>query len=129
MRRTLVVIGIQLSLAAAVVWAADVDISTDLMQSIEDTTKDLDSNVALKDGQQALHDAKALATLFDEVEQHFHQASDAPRGVELSQQSHRLVDAVASKVAANDFDAAATSVDQLEHTCKQCHQLYKPPKP
>lgn len=105
--------------------AAQFEISADFMQTIEDTTRSLDSNVALKDAASAGKEAQELAQAFAEVEAFYQQRGDAADGVRLAQQGRVSAETIAQAVASNDFAAASHAVSTLTRTCKGCHELYK----
>lgn len=125
MRKTTMVLAVNLAVAAALVTAAGLEISSDLMQNIEEATKSLDSSVALKDGKAAVTESRELQALFAQVEAFYKLHPEAGQGLALSQKARGLADEVARHVASNDFSAAAGAVDDLARSCKQCHEVYK----
>ena len=124
MRKITIVLGICGALAGSLV-SANTEVSPELMQTIEDTTKSLDSNVAIKDAKAALAEAKELEELFKQVEAHFAQKNGTPDAVAFSQKSKGFASEVAKFVEANDFDAASKAVNSLAKSCKTCHEIYK----
>jgi hypothetical protein len=110
------------------VLATDVDMDSDLMQTIEDAAKSIDSNIATKDAKRATADAKELEELFKQVETYFVRKGNAEDGVKSSQKSKELASQVAKSVAAQDFDTASDAAQDMVRACKSCHDTYKPPK-
>ena len=124
MQRKLIVFGAMLCVSAGLALAA-VELDTDLMQNIDDTNKSLASNIALKDGNAAIADAKSMNAMFGTVETYFVQKGDAANAVDLTKQSRELTLAIVNAVTANDYDAATDAATTLSRTCKKCHTFYK----
>jgi hypothetical protein len=110
------------------VLATEVEMDSDLMQTIEDAAKSVDSNIATKDAKRATADAKELEELFKQVETYFVRKGNAEDGVKSSQKSKELASQVAKSVAAQDFDTASDAAQDMVRACKSCHDTYKPPK-
>lgn len=104
---------------------AEEEISADLMQTIEGTTKSLDSNVALKNAKAAQGEAKEIVALLKQVEAHFERKPNAADAVGFARKSKGFAADVAAAVAANDFSAASAAVRSLVKSCKTCHEIYK----
>lgn len=122
MRKTVVVLMIPLLFITDV--SAETDVA-DLMPTIEDVAKSLDTNVALKQAKAAA-EAKALEVLFKQVEATFAREQDAADAVAFAQKTQGLALAVAESVEANDFDAATDAYGALMRSCKACHSVYRP---
>jgi len=94
MRRTLTTLAAAVALGTfliGVVHSADEEeLSTDLMQSIEDTNKSLASNIATQNAKGATSDAKELNEMFSQVETFYVHKSDAVDAVELARKSKNL---------------------------------------
>jgi cytochrome c556 len=101
------------------------EITADAMRDIEDTTKSLDSNVALKDAKTAVEQAKEVAAFFQQVEGFYTQKGDAADAVGFACKTHELAAQVQAAVDAQNFDAANEAVSQLARSCKTCHEVYK----
>jgi hypothetical protein len=112
---------------AGIVWAQTVhiDMDQDLMQVIDDTTKEVNSNLALKDAKAATADAEQLENYFKEVETIFVQQGQADDGVALAKQARAAAIELGKSVNANDFDTAQINARSLTRTCKSCHDVYK----
>jgi hypothetical protein len=124
LRRALALLALQAALLGAV-GSAEVEVDGDLMRSIDDTVKSLDSNVSLKAGKAAAAEAKELAGLFAQIEVYYVRKRDAQHAVELSRKSMELAAQVAQAVEAEDFDTAADAVSGFIRACKACHNIYK----
>lgn len=105
--------------------AATFEVDGELMRGIEDTTKSLDSNVALKDKKAAGGEARELAALFVQVESYYSAKANAADAVGWARKTHQLAASVQQSVEAEDYDAAADTVSQLVRSCKTCHEVYK----
>lgn len=105
--------------------AVHIEMDQDLMQVIDDTTKDVNSNLALKDAKAAATDAEQLQSYFKEVETIFAHHAEAADGVELAKQAQQAAVELGKAVAGSDFDAAQTHARALTRTCKSCHDVYK----
>jgi cytochrome c556 len=107
---------------------ADEDLDEDLMQSIEDTTKSLSSNLSLHDGRASTADAQDLGEMFGKVQTYFEQRGNAADAVDLARKSRDLSAAIARSVSAADFDGALDTSTTLSRACKSCHRAYKKEK-
>ena len=129
MRRMLSAAGVALTLAAAV-YAADIDYSDfddDLMRTMDDAVKDLDSNVGGRESDAALANAAVLKDGLAWAEKYFAQKPEAPLGAGFAREGQEQVAALIKAVEAKDFDAAHGNVRAVVKTCKSCHEAYKPP--
>jgi hypothetical protein len=115
-------------LLAACAAMAAVELSADAMRDAEDTLKSLDSNVSLKVGPKALEEARELARFFQAVEGHYTAKADAQMGVKFAKLSREHAEKAVKALEAKDFDAAFEAVDDLQRSCKRCHEVYKKPK-
>lgn len=127
MPKTMLVVGFVILTMVGVVFAqtVQIDIDQDLMQTIDDTTKEVNSNIALKDAKAAATDAQQLEGYFKEVETVFLQHGQADDGVSLAKQAQQAAVELGKSVTANDFDTAQTAARTLTRTCKSCHDVYK----
>lgn len=128
MRRTLTTLAAALALGvflSGVVHSADDELSTDLMQSIEDTNKSMASHIALQNAKGATSDAKELQEMFTQVESFYVNKGDAPDAVELARKSKLLSGEILKQVDSKAFDKAVDTATDLARTCKTCHNFYK----
>lgn len=105
--------------------SAQSSLDDDLMQNIEDSTKSLTSNIALKDIKAGALDAKELAEMFAKVETFYQQKGDAEEAVALSRKSRELSVEVGKEIVGRNFDHANEIATNLSKTCKTCHTIYK----
>jgi cytochrome c556 len=115
---------------AATVFAADIDYSDfddDLMRTMDDAVKDLDSNVGGQEADAALANAAVLKDGLAWAERYFAKKPEAPLGAGFAREGQEQVAALIKAVEAKDFDAAHGSVRAVVKTCKSCHEAYKPP--
>ena len=124
MRKVLLFLVIQLALLGSVA-SATFEVDEDLMRSIEDTLKSLDSNIAMKDAKAAAAEARELSDLFAQIETYYAGRGDGGEGVTHSHKSRELASQILQGVEAKDFDAAADVVNNFARTCKACHQVYR----
>ena len=122
LRKTILVLAAQL-VALGAVFAMDVD--SDLMRGIDDTTKSLDSDVAQKDAKAAAAEARELVETFAKVESHYAEKSDTSDAAGFARKAQGYAADAVKAIDASDFDAAAEAVDKLTHSCKSCHDVYK----
>jgi hypothetical protein len=129
MRTLLLGAGVAFTLAATV-YAADIDYSDfddDLMRTMDDAVKDLDSNVGGQESDAALSNAAVLKDGLAWAEKYFAQKPEAPLGAGFAREGQEQVAALIKAVEAKDFDAAHGNVRAVVKTCKSCHEAYKPP--
>ena len=125
-QRTLLACTLQFALLGSALCAADaVDVDSDLMRSIDDTAKSLDSEVAQRDVKAALADARSLVETFARVESHYGQKPETADAVGFAHHTQELAAQALKAIAAQDFDAAGELVNQLTRSCKACHEIYK----
>ncbi len=125
-QRTLLACTLQFALLGSALCAADaVDVDSDLMRSIDDTAKSLDSEVAQRDVKAALADARSLVETFARVESHYGQKPETADAVGFAHHTQELAAQALKAIAAQDFDAAGEVVNQLTRSCKACHEIYK----
>jgi hypothetical protein len=104
---------------------AEMELDTDLMQTIEDVNKRMSSNIALKDIEAAKSDSKELTELFDKVESFFLKKGNAENAVELAKKSKGLTIEIVKAIESKNFTLASDSATALSRTCKTCHTFYK----
>jgi hypothetical protein len=125
-QRTLFACILQFALLGTGLCAADaVDVDGDLMRGIDDTAKSLDSDVAQKDGQAALADARSLVETFARIESHYGQKPETADAVGFAHKTQELAAQALKAIESQDFDAAGEAVHQLTRSCKTCHEVYK----
>jgi hypothetical protein len=125
MRKWKSVLYLTLAVATGSVVAAEVSIDEDYMQVMDDRQKSLASNIALKNGQAAVEDAKELDQMFSDVETFYTHKANADDAVNWTKTSKDLAVAITRYVASNDFDTASAKAASLAKTCKECHSVYK----
>ena len=125
MRKWKSVLYFTLAVTTGSVLAAEVSIDEDYMQVMEDRQKSLTSNIALKNGQAAVEDAKELDQMFNDVESFYAHKDNATDAVNWTKESKDLAVAITKYVASNDFDSASMKAVSLAKTCKECHSVYK----
>jgi cytochrome c556 len=124
MRKPLVFLIAQLALLGAVA-SAPIDIDADLMRGIDDTAKSLDSDVAQKDAKAATQEARELVETFTRIEAHYAEKPETVDAVNFAHRTQMLAAQALKAIQAQDFDAAAETVNQLTRSCKSCHDVYK----
>ena len=116
---------LSLLFASGAIGAAEIELDTDLMHSIEDTNKSLASNIALKDTKAALSDCKELNGMFEQVQTFFTQKGNADDAVDLARKSKDLTVEIVKQIGGKDFDSATNSATALSRNCRTCHTFYK----
>ena len=130
MRRNSLAAGVLLTLAASVM-AADIDFSDfddDLMRSMDDAIKELDSNVGGQDAKASLANAAVLEDGLVWAEKYFVAKPEAPLGAGYAREGKEHLAAVVTAVEGKHFAAASNNVRAVVRTCKACHEAYKPPE-
>jgi cytochrome c556 len=133
MRKKMWAAGVVLTLAAAAVFAAAADIDysdfdEELMRSMDDAIKDLDSNVGGQDGAAALANAKVLTDGLGVAEGYFANKPQTPLGAGYARDAQQNLKTLVQSLEAKDFDAASNKVREVVRSCKACHEAYKPPE-
>ena len=133
MRKQVWAAGVAMTLAAAAVFAAAADIDysdfdEELMRSMGDAIKDLDSNLGGQDAQASLADTKVLLDGLSTAEKYFAKKPETPLGAGYAREAQQHLDAIVKSIEAKDFDSASNSVRDVVRTCKACHEAYKPPE-
>lgn len=123
-RKSLVCLALQLALLGSVS-GASFEVNEDDMREIEDTTKSLDSNVALKQGKSAVTEVREILAYFKQVEGFYAAKGDAADAVEFARKSHATAAEILRAIEGNDFDSAAQAMSSLTRNCKGCHDVYK----
>jgi hypothetical protein len=122
--------GAMLVLAASVM-AAELDFSDfddELMRSMDDAIKELDSNVGGQDAKASLANAVVLGDGFAWAEKYFAARPEAPLGAGFAREGKEHLAGLVKTIEAGDFDAASNGVRAVVKTCKACHEAYKPPE-
>jgi hypothetical protein len=114
-----------MGLASATVVGAEGEFEMDFMQSVEDVTKNLVSNLAQENAPAVLADARELDGMLSQVEAHYTKKGDTPDAVEISKDSRVLVAEIGKLAGARDFDNATAKSSELSRACKSCHKIYK----
>jgi hypothetical protein len=120
-----------LSTLAASVLAAEIDFSDfddDLMRSMDDAVKELDSNVGGQDAKASLANAAVLQDGLAWAEKYFAAKPEAPLGAGYAREGREHLAALVQAVESGNFDAASNNVRAVVKTCKTCHEAYKPPE-
>ncbi|MES1195905.1 MAG: cytochrome c [Steroidobacter sp.] len=102
-----------------------IDVDQDLMHAIDETVKDVNSNISLKDSKAAIAHAKELQDYFQQVETVFKEHGNVDDGVDLAVKAQQAAVELGKSASANDFDAAQAHAKDLSSTCKSCHDVYK----
>jgi len=114
-----------LALIAGPVLSAAVEPDGDLMRSIDDTTKGLDSSVSQHDLAAATQQAQELAAVFSQISEHYAAQPDHADAVDFSRKTRQFAEQALQSLKSGDFDAASGHVLNLTRSCKACHQVYK----
>ncbi|AWB69188.1 hypothetical protein C2869_22055 (plasmid) [Saccharobesus litoralis] len=104
---------------------ADLAIDIDLMNFMEETNDSLTSNIALKNRDGALDDARLLNELFILLEEHFIELGDHPEGLQLAKKSTALTIKLNDEITSGNYKLATQLGINLSNTCKSCHEKFK----
>jgi len=130
MRKNWLAAGALMALAAGVM-SAEIDYSDfddELMRSMDDAIKDLDSNVGGQDAKASLANAAVLGDGFAWAEKYFAAKPEAPLGAGYAREGREHLVVLVQAIEAGNFDAASNGVRAVVRTCKACHEAYKPPE-
>jgi hypothetical protein len=122
--------GVLMALAVGVM-AGEIDYSDfddDLMQSMDEAIKELDSNVGGQDAKASLANAEVIRDGLTWAEKYFAAKPEAPRGAGLAREGQQHLALVVKSIEAGDFEAASNGVRSVVRSCKACHEAYKPPE-
>src|SRR6187402_3053353 len=120
MRRNWFAAGVLMTLAASVI-AAEIDFSDfddDLMRSMDDAVKELDSNVGGQDAKASLANAAVLQDGFAWAEKYFAAKPEAPLGAGYAKDGAEHLAELVKALEAGNFDAATGNVRAVVRTCK-----------
>ena len=130
MRKNWLAASVLMTLAASVI-AAEIDFSDfddDLMRSMDDAIKELDSNVGGQDAKASLANVAVLQEGLVWAEKYFVNKPEAPLGAGYAREGKEHLAALTQSLEAGNFDAATGNVRAVVKTCKACHEAYKPPE-
>jgi cytochrome c556 len=114
-----------LALQTAPVLCDEDEMDTDLMQTIDDTTKSVTSNIDLRKKQAADEDAHALQKLLSQVEVFYETRHDKADAVEFARTSLEIANRLQKLLTDKDFEGAARAANELSRSCRSCHDVYK----
>jgi hypothetical protein len=129
MRKISLLSGTALLLVASIAFAAiDLkDFDDDGMKAIQDTKKDLESNIASQDAPAVADGAEFIRSGLQSTEAYFTKKGNVDDAVQWAKQGQEFAASIGKSAGSNDFDAASTAYNGLIRTCKKCHDAYKPP--
>jgi hypothetical protein len=102
------------------------DFDDDEMKAIQDTKKDLESNISGQDAQATAEGAEFIRAGLQSTEAYFTKKGVAD-AVQWAKQGQEFAASIGRSAGSSDFDAASTAFNDLARTCKKCHDAYKPP--
>jgi len=103
------------------------DFDDEVMRSMDDQVKSLDSDIATHNAGSAAADAQSIEQGLKWAEGYFSKKGSVPDAVKLARQAEDLAASLARSAASSDFDGALETYDTLVKTCRTCHDAYKPP--
>ncbi|HEY0687281.1 MAG TPA: hypothetical protein VGD45_33410 [Steroidobacter sp.] len=109
---------------------ADVDLADfedDRMEAMDETTKAIDAVIAGRDPTIAPYDIDALLLDLKWTEQYFANKGNAPDAVQHAQTAQKSAAALGDALTQKDYDAAFLEFRALKRSCRNCHDVYKPP--
>lgn len=125
MLKSIVPISLLFALHVTPVRCDEEEMDTDLMQTIDDTTKSVTSNIDLKRDPAADQDARDLQKLLGQVQAFYLARQDKPDAIEFARTSLELANQLQRQIGAHDFTAAALTANALSRSCRSCHDVYK----
>ena len=95
---------------------------------MDDAIKDLDSNLGGQDAAASLANTQVLSENLSTAEKYFAKKPQTPLGAGYARDAQQHLDSIVKSIEARNFDAANDSMRGLTHSCKTCHEAYKPPE-
>jgi len=119
--------GILFVLTCSAVYAeAEFDFE-ELMESIDNNSHNLQSNIVNKDTNATITLAKKMQSDFKLVEGFFEKRGNAADAVTDAKKYEDMAAEIMTFVEANNFDAALTKAIEISNSCDDaCHDTYKP---
>lgn len=96
------------------------------MQRIDRRSQSVQRNLAARDANAAVADAREIGELYGSMEAYFSRRDNAGNAVKLSREGRDLAAAVVRSAAAKDFAAASKAAVSIARACRSCHSEYKP---
>jgi hypothetical protein len=109
--------------------AVDIDLSDfedERMEAMDESIKTLEEIINVREGVAAPADFEVLHQGLKWTEEYFAGKSIGD-ATELARKGQESVTTLSVALAANDFDAAFVAYRSLRRSCRNCHDLYKPP--
>ena len=107
-------------------WAHSVFDFDDWMQRIDDGSQDLQRNIAARDRDGALVQARELEELYGLMEKFFEERGDTGTALRLSREGRAQAAAAIRHLDQRQFAAARARALDIAHGCRGCHIEYKP---
>lgn len=104
---------------------AEGEFDMDFMQTVEDVSKDIVSNISGGDGAAATAGIKELDGYLAQVEAHYGKKGNTQDAVDITREGRSLLSNIGQLVAARNFDEANAKYSEFSRTCKSCHRIYK----
>ncbi len=114
-----------LALHAMPVLCDEDEMDTDLMQTIDDTTKSVTSNIDLRKKQAADEDAHELQRLLAQVQTFYETRHDKADAIGFARASVDIANRLQKLLTDKDFEGAARAANELSRSCRSCHDVYK----
>ena len=102
------------------------DFNDDVMRSMDDTMKRLDSDIATRDPKSVASDSALIREGLEYARDYFEKKGNVEDAVRWARQGQDVAEAVAGAVQANDYDTSLSKYDSLVKICRSCHDVYKP---
>lgn len=94
------------------------------MQKIDLRSQSILRNLARKDIDASLADARELGRLYQQMEVFYEKTGDADDAVLASYLGKELAAEAATAIGRQDFDAAAVAAGDIARDCRNCHVRY-----
>ncbi|CAD6876171.1 hypothetical protein EBB_21270 [Methylomonas sp. EbB] len=127
MRKTIYLFGIGLVLSSSAVIAESEFDFEELMNDVETKIQEVQNNIAAKDANTAVTQAKQLQDEFKLVEEFFAKRGNADDATHNAKEYQDKAANIQNALAAGDFDTAAVAANDFSKQCRgACHDKYKP---
>jgi hypothetical protein len=96
------------------------------MQQIDQRSQEVQRRLSRRDADAATAEARELEKLYQWVEDYFARNGNAADAVQVSKEGRELAAVIVRSVEQDDYAAANTAALRMAHSCRQCHDVYKP---
>jgi hypothetical protein len=98
----------------------------DWMQRIDDSSQDLQRQIAARDAAKATAAAREIEEMYALMQEFFEKRADTADAVRWSREGREFARRAQADLAGRRFGAAKRNALAIAHGCRDCHFSYKP---